>query len=432
MRQLEQAFVALWVNSSLRAFAPLRKTFLCLAILSCTGISHAENWDRFRGANGAGQSDDNAIPSTWDENNYLWKQPLPGIGHSSPVTWEDRVFLTSADPATGMQIVSAFDVQTGATLWQKKLDASTYHIHDQNSLASSTPVVDADRLYLLWLSNGHVSLVAYTHTGDEVWRRDVGPFKEQHGFGTSPVVVDDLVLVSLDCESAGGLWAFDRETGEPRWTLPQEPATTAFSTPCLLDPNAKEKLLLATNTALGLFAVNAANGKIMWQGFKDDLDQRFVSSPIVARGLIYVGCGQGGNGKLLLGVRPGDGSSPPAEVFRIGKGTPQVPTPVVAGDLLFVWSDKGIVSCHDASTGKQHWRERIGGNFHSSPLRIGNRIFGFSMAGQVIVLAADKTFEELARNELKEPCVATPAVSNHRLFLRTDTTLYCIGPPVVE
>jgi outer membrane protein assembly factor BamB len=435
MRLLNQflvSFVPLWFKALLRAFAPLREAFFCLSILLVLGAAHAENWDRFRGPNGAGQSDDDAIPSTWEEKNFLWKQPLPGIGHSSPVIWENRLFLTSADPATGTQIVSSFDVRTGATLWQKKLDASTYHIHDQNSLASSTPAVDAGHLYVLWLGNGQVSLAAFTHAGDELWRRDVGPFKEKHGFGTSPVVVDDLVLVALDCETDGGLSAFDRETGESRWTLPQEPSTTAYSTPCLLDPNANQKLLLATNTALGLFAVDAASGKIVWQGFKDDLDQRCVSSPVVAGGLIYVGCGQGGNGKLLLAAQPGDGSSPPAEVFRIGKSTPQVPTPVVAGDLLFVWNDKGIVSCHDAMTGKQHWLERIGGNFHSSPLRIGNRVFGFSRGGEAIVLAADKKFEVLARNDLKESCVATPAVSNHRLYLRTDSTLHCIGQPVVE
>ena len=109
-----------------------------------------------------------------------------------------------------------------------------------------------------------------------------------------------------------------------------------------------------------------------------------------------------------------------------------MPTPVVAGDLLFVWSDKGIVSCHDAATGQQHWRERIGGNFHSSPLRIGNRIFGFSMGGEAIVLAAEKQFAELARNDIKEPIVATPAIANHRLYVRTDATLYCIGQPPVE
>ncbi len=109
------------------------------------------------------------------------------------------------------------------------------------------------------------------------------------------------------------------------------------------------------------------------------------------------------------------------------ESAPQVPTPVVSGDLLFIWSDRGIVSCYDVATGKQYWRERIAGDFHASPLQIGDRVFGFSRSGDVVVLAASKEFKVLARNSLGEPCVATPAIANHRLLLRTEAKLYCVG-----
>jgi outer membrane protein assembly factor BamB len=429
------AGVPWWLNRLLRAFAPLREILLCFALFASAALYQnaiAENWDRFRGPNGAGQSDDNAIPTAWEPANFLWKQPLPGIGHGSPVIWENRIFLISADGATGTQIVSAHDLKSGAPLWQKKLDASKYHIHDLNSLASTTPAVDADYVYVVWLSGGEVSLAAFNHAGDEQWRRSIGPFEERHGFGISPIVVDDLVYVSRNSEAESAISAYDRKTGDVRWTLARDPSTTAFSTPCLLDPSAKQKLLLATSTATGLDAIDALTGTVVWHGFEEDLDQRCVSSPVVANGLVLVGCGQGGNGKLLMAVRPGDEASPPQEVYRVKQNMPQVPTPVVAGDLLFVVSDKGVASCYDVATGKQHWRERIGGDYHSSPIRIGNRIFCFSRGGEAVVLAADKDYELLARNNLNEPCIATPAIANHRLYVRTESTLACIGNPTTN
>ncbi len=418
-----------------RAFAPLRETLLCVALVASAAISStapAENWDRFRGPNGAGQSNDSTIPTTWEESNFLWKQSLPGIGHSSPVIWDSKLFLVSADTATGEQIVSAFDAGTGAPLWKKKLEASKYHINDLNSLASSTPAVDAERLYVLWLTGGQVTLAALTHAGEVLWRRDVGPFKEIHGYGNSPIVVDDLVIVANNSGAESSVTAFDGKTGEVRWRLPRESGITSFATPCLLDPNAPNKLLITSSTASGLTAIVAKSGKVAWESFKDEFDQRCVGSPIVANGMVFAGCGQGGNGKLLLAVRPGNPTSPTTEVYRLKQNTPQVPTSVVAGDLLFVWSDRGVVSCYDVPTGKQHWRERVGGDFHSSPIRIGDRIINCSRAGDAVVLAADKEFKVLARNSVNEPCIATPAVANHRLYVRTVSSLYCIGPPATN
>lgn len=430
INQFFVSFVPSWFTTLLRAFAPWRETLLCIATLTVVAIpnARAENWERFRGPNGAGQSDDNSIPSTWEPANYLWKQPLTGIGHSSPVIWGDRLFLISAD-TPGTQIVSAYDARTGAVLWQKKLEAFSYRIHNLNSLASSTPTVDADRLYVLWLNNGEVNLAAFTHTGDELWRREIGPYKEQHGFGISPVVIGDLIYVSRESGAASALTAYDCKTGDERWTIPHESNITAFSTPCLLDPTAKQKLLLATNTSTGLSAVDALTGKVVWQGLAEDLDQRCISSPIIAGDLVLVGCGQGGKGKLLVAVRPGSEGSPPQEVYRIEQGMPQVPTPIVVGDLLLAVSDKGVASCYDIKTGKLHWRERINGDYHSSPIRIGDRILAISRQGEAVVLAADKEFKELARNPLNELCVATPAVANHRLYVRTDSNLMCIGNP---
>ena len=196
----------------------------------------AENWDRFRGPNGAGQSDDAGIPTKFEPSNTLWKQPLTNIGHSSPIVWDGRVYLTSGDQQSGAQIVSAFDAQSGKPLWEKKFDAGSYHMNGLNSYASSTPAVDADHLYLLWLKDGRVTLTAITHQGIEVWHHDIGPFEERHGFGKSPIVVDDLVYVANDSDAESEVVALDCKTGNVRWHIPRESGTTAFATPCLFDP----------------------------------------------------------------------------------------------------------------------------------------------------------------------------------------------------
>src|SRR4029078_3833613 len=313
----------------LRAFAPLREivffmSFACLLIVS-SKVPGA-NWDRFRGPNGAGQSDDAGIPTKWEPQNFLWKQSLSHIGHSSPVIWGNRLFLTSGDTKTGAQIVSAFDIRNGAPLWEQKFDAGSYHMNSLNSYASSTPAVDADHIYLLWLKDGPITLAALTHDGKEVWRHDIGPFKEQHGFGKSPIVVDDLVYVANDSQAKSSIVAVDRKTGKPRWQIPRESGITAFATPCVYDPAAKEKLLVAASTASGLAAINSLTGKVVWQGLTDTLTERCVSSPIVAGGMVFVSCGQGGNGKVLVAARPGDSGQPPTEAYRLAQTIPNVPT----------------------------------------------------------------------------------------------------------
>jgi outer membrane protein assembly factor BamB len=416
----------------LRAFAPLREIFLLLyfsiALFSACDAS-AANWDRFRGPNGSGQSDDSTIPTKWEPANYLWKQPLASIGHSSPVIWDDRLYLTSGDAKTGELIVSAYNAKSGKQLWEKRFDAGrSYRINGLNSYASSTPAVDAEFLYVLCLKEGRAVLTTLTHEGAEVWHHDVGPFQEKHGYGESPVVVDDLVYVANDSEAESSVVALDRKTGDVRWQSKRESGTASFSTPCLLDPSAKDKVLLTLSTASGLTALNATTGQIVWQGLQDEITQRCVASPIVAGGMVLVSSGQGGMGKSLVAARP-EGNTV-KEVYHLEKGVPQVPTPVVAGDLLFLIQDRGTISCFDLATGKQNFRQRLGGDFHSSPIRIGNRIFCTARSGDVIVLAADRKYEELARNSLHEACHATPAVSNGRLYIRTESSLNCIGAPL--
>jgi outer membrane protein assembly factor BamB len=409
-------------------------SLVLLAAFSSVGAIRADNWDRFRGPNGAGQSDATGIPTEWSEANFLWKQPLPGVGHSSPVVWGDQLFVTSADPESAEQIVLAFDAHSGKPLWERRLASAPYSMHQSNSYATSTPAVDANQLYVLWLNGERVTLAAFTHDGHEVWRREVGHLNEKHGFGTSPIVVGDVVCVDNETQDAADsvVVGLERTTGELRWSIPRGTGKTVYATPCVWDAPDGHPLLLAASMGSGLTAFDPATGEIAWQCLEDDLPDRCISSPVMAAGLVIVSCGSGNNGLQLIAVRPGQGDEPPAEVYRLREGVPNVPTPIVAGDLLFLWHDRGTVSCVDAATGERYWRKRIGGKFHSSPVRIGDRIYCASIDGDVVVLAADKEYKLLARNPLGELCQATPAVAHNRLYVRTEASLVCIGTPTAD
>ncbi len=409
----------------------MREALLLLAVfvlLHTAKPAIAQNWERFRGPAGAGQSDDGAIPDKWDAQNFLWRRPLAGVGHSSPVVWGKRVFVTSADRKSDEQVVSAFDSESGQPLWERRLAGEPYALHAQSSFASSTPTLDAERLYMMWRSGDRAWLIAFTHGGEEVWRREVGNASDENGFGVSPIVMEGVVIAAVENEIGdSAITGFDAATGGVLWKTPRPSAKSPYCTPCTIESAGGKQLFVAASTAAGLSAFDPSNGQIVWKAAEKDFPQRIVGSPIAAGGLVITSCGLTGNGLHVIAIRAGDGSSPPLEAYRITESVPYVPTPVVAGDLLFLWGDRGIVSCYDLPTGALHWRQRVGGSFNCSPIRVGGRIFCVSMDGEVVVIAADKKYQLLARNVLDEPTSATPAVAGGRMFLRTESSLVCIG-----
>jgi outer membrane protein assembly factor BamB len=274
-----------------------------------------------------------------------------------------------------------------------------------------------------------VKLAAVTHQGRDVWQRDVGHLAEVHGFGTSPMLAGDVVCMTNDTEAEedSEIFAVDRRTGEEVWRQKSGGGKTSYATPCVWEAPGGKSLILMSTMGGGLTAYDPGSGAIAWNVLAHDLPDRCVSSPIVAAGHALVSCGSGNNGKHLIAMKLTSADEPPVESYRLKQSIPNIPTPVVAGELVFLWHDRGMVTCIDGATGKVHWRERIGGNFHSSPLRIGDRIFCISLTGEVVVLAAKAEYELIARHELGEPVVATPAVANNRLLIRTEQSLLCLG-----
>jgi outer membrane protein assembly factor BamB len=388
----------------------------------------AQEWTRFRGPNGSGISTAKTIPTTWTGKDINWKVSLPGPGHSSPVVWGDQIFVTSGDDQTNRLWVLCLSASQGRILWQKAFPLTHYHRNAYNSVASSSPAVDEQRVYVAWNLPERSTLLALDHAGNPVWDKDLGPHASQHGGGASPIVCQDQVIIANEHDGESCLISVAAATGQTRWKTPRKTTTAAYSTPCLYQPKTGSPALIFTSQSYGVYGVDPANGTVLWD-LADAFDKRVVSSPVLAAGLIIGACGSGGGGNYLVAVRPGEPSAhQKAELaYTIRKSAPYVPTSICVGNLFFLWSDDGVVSCVQAATGEIKWQERLGKHFFSSPVCVDGRLFCISTTGEVLVLRAADRFERLATNPLNETTHSTPAVAGGRMYIHTSKHLISIG-----
>jgi len=409
--------------------------FSTALVFTSSSPSQGQEWTRFRGPDGQGISDAKTIPIKWTDKDYNWKVELPGAGHSSPVIWGDKIFATCGGLDAGHGTVLAVNVSDGEILWKKEYSPETYKMNKLNSYASSTPAVDADRVYVLWPSPDETILAAIDHDGKEIWRKTFDGYHCQHGAGTSPIVVGDLVIFTQEHEKmstdAESFWvAVDKKTGSIRWKLSRKTGPkTSYSTPCLYSPAAGAPQLIFNSNSHGITAVDPRNGTVIWE-VASALPNRIVSSPVIADGLIIGTCGDGGSGKRLIAIRPGtsDKSVPPAEAYKIeDSSATYVPTAVARDGLLFTFHDRGDVSCLRSATGERLWKERPAGKFFGSPVCVDGKLYCMTTDGDVVVIKASETYELLGINALGETTEATPAVAGGRMYLRTYSHLFSIG-----
>ncbi len=398
-------------------------TVLLLSAWLASAPTWAEsNWPRWRGPTGAGQVEGTGLPVTWTRDDIAWETSLPGVGQSSPVVWEDRIFLTSASQDGKTRMVLGLSRTDGALLWKQEIAApGAEPLHKMNTYASATCATDGECVAAFF---GRGGLHGFTVEGQKLWSRDFGALEGPWGTGASPVIVDDLVIQNCDADNDAFLTAVHKRTGEIVWRTPRD-VHRGWSTPVLVEVQGKRQLVLNGHT--GMTAYDPATGERLWFA-RGDAGR---GEPTVApyRDLLIAVSGRPGD---MWAVRPAE-SSPEkaAEVWRTRRiGSRDLPSPIVVGDVLFVVSMQGVATSYDAGTGKLLARARLGGNFSASPIVADGKIYLPSEAGEVLVIEAGKEIRILARNPVDagddETFRASLAVHRGQFLCRSDRKLYCL------
>lgn len=408
----------------------MARVWLTLAVASLFGASAGANdWPAFRGPTGQGHSPERGLPIEWSEtSNVRWKIPVDGRGWSSPVVADGRVWLTTAtDDGNGSLRLLGYETDTGLEIVNTEVFRvdETASDNPKNSQASPTPIIDTDtdRVYVHFGADGTAAL---TTGGDIIWATRF-PYVTQHGNGGSPVLHDGQLFLSVDGYDTAYVVALDAATGDERWRTPRrQPISQAYSTPLLITVGDRDQLF-----SIGAFRATAydpASGDELWEvSYGDGFSN--VPAPVYGHGMVYIATGF--QVPSLIAVRAdGQGDVTSTHMaWTLRRGAPLTPSPLLVGDELYLVSDLGVATCVDALTGTIHWQHRLGGNFSASPVWADGRIYFQSEEGETSVVAPGIEFELLATNELDGLTLASPAVADGSLFIRSHDHLYRIGGP---
>lgn len=428
-----------------------------LAMVAVWTTSGGEQWPQFRGPRGDGHSDARGLPLTWSEaSNVRWKTPIHGKAWSSPVVWDNQVWLTTATEDGKELFVVCVDRESGKVLRDQKLRdvATPQFCHKFNSYASPTPVIEAGRLYVTFGSP--LTACLDTETGAVLWERRDFVCNHYRGAGSSPILYGDLLILNFDGSDQQFVVALDKHTGRTVWRADRsidfqdvgpdgQPEAEgdfrkAFATPHVATLAGRPVLL--SSGAKAHYAYDPLTGRELWR-----VEERTAHScstrPVTGHGLVYFLTGWS-NGQLLA-VRPGaageviDANAPASAssggglslAWKVKRSVARKPSLLLVDELLFMIDDGGIATCLDARTGQEIWRERVGGNYSASPLYAEGRVYFCSEEGKTTVIEAARQFKVLAENQLQPDAVespagfmASPAVAGRALFLRTRTHLY--------
>ncbi len=401
---------------------------LTAVILTASSSTHAESWPEFRGPTGQGHSTARHLPLEWSgTKNVAWKQPLSGLGWSSPVLRDGRLYLTSAVPRDGgNQSLQTFclEAASGKILWSTEVFAMPVSKgHQKNSQASPTPILEGNRLYVHF---GHLGTACLDLAGKVVWRNSDIQYSPVHGNGGSPILVDKALVFSCDGGSDPFIIALDKSSGKVLWKTPRTSDAArkfSFSTPLLITVNGKKQIISPGSGAVCAF--DPQTGKEIWRA-RYEGGYSVIPRPVFGHGLLFIGTGY--DRPTVIAVRPdGHGDVTDTHIaWTLTKGAPNTPSLLLVGDELYMVSDAGIGSCLDAKTGQVHWQERLGGNYSASPIFADGRIYFQNEEGVGVVIKPGKTFEKLAENPLGERTLASYAVDDGALFIRSQENLYRI------
>jgi len=420
-------------------------------------VAAEARWPGWRGPGGQGVASATGLPTEWSATrNVAWKTPIPGRGHSSPVVWGDRIFLTTAIEGAvvpgakavthmdeGKEFVHpdavgadrkhkfevlAIDAKTGKILWEKVAFEGTPYdsAHRKASFASPTAVTDGERVYAFFGAEG---LYAYDYEGKLAWKASLGGIAAMGvGYGTSPVLHKGLVIIQCDEDSGekSFIVAFDARTGKEAWRTPRK-VQVSWATPVVVQAGSREELVTVGNE--WLIAYDPATGKELWRA--KGLESNAVPSPVAGKGLVILTSGY--PAKKAIAIKPGgtgDVTGTDRILWTYDKGTAYVPSPILYGDFVYLVTDKGLITCLDAKTGAVKYeggRPPVPATFMASPVALDGKILLASQDGDVFVIKAGPAHQVLGTNSLGEPISASPAIANGRLYIRGEKTLFAIG-----
>ena len=409
----------------------MRRCQSCLLLVVIAGLSvqtaFAENWPGWRGPRGDGTSQESKLPTAWsDTENVAWKVPLAFGGHSSPVVWNDFVFLAGADTESKNRVLIALDRKTGKTIWEAVVDQSPLEKkHNLNSWASSTPTTDGERVYVSFLKEKEMLVAAYDLKGNELWKVRPGVFSSVHGYCSCPVVFEDTLIINGDHDGAAYLLALNRKTGSTVWKTDRENKTRSYCTPLIREIDGRTQMMLSGSKSIASF--DPRTGKRQW--VIDGPTEQFVASLVYHEGLVFVTGGF--PDKHIMAIDPrGSGNLTKSENIKWHierNGVSYVPSPVATEGLFFIVSDEGVGTCRDAKTGEVQWQKRIGRHNSASLVTAEGRVYFLDDDGVMRVVKAAREYEVIAENKLGEATYASPAMSRGQMLIRGEKHLYCIG-----
>jgi outer membrane protein assembly factor BamB len=430
-----------------------------IALIGMSGAAYSDDWPQWRGASGNGVSNEAGLPTRWSKDDIAWKTPLRGLGVSSPIVWGDRVLVTSqlgqgelrpgnhptlaqgagssAEKPLGKGaatfaekqvyfLIEAFRRSDGRQIWEYRLRAEGQlaPVHQKHNLASPSPVTDGEMVYA-WFGNGQ--LVALNMEGKLVWQRHLGreysPFEIEWGHGSSPALYRDLLILECDHIPASYLIALDRKTGKEKWKVDRGKGVRSYSTPSVVRGPRGDELIV--NASERIDAYDPTSGKLLW--YTGEPNRFPIPVPSSENGVVYASRGYR-SGPFMAIRLGGTGDISRTHVqWLVPTGAPYVSSLVLYQGLIYMANDAGVASCFDAKTGEKVWQARTEGIFSASPVAGDGKVYLMSETGETIVIKAGREFQVLARNELDERIVASPAISGRQLFIRTDNYLFCIG-----
>lgn len=436
-----------------RAFSSGRFTLLLGLIFSMRALAAAggeQHWPQFRGNLGDGSTTSAHLPLSWDEKkNVVWKTAIHGRAWSSPVVWGNRIWVSTASEDGKALSLLSVDGMTGKILTDQKLFdvANPQFAHKFNTYGSPTPVVEEGFVYVTFGSPGTACLD--TKTGKVVWERRDFVCNHFRGAGSSPIVHGNLLILHFDGSDHQFVAALDKKTGATQWEVKRsvdykdlgpngKPEADgdwrkAYATPHVATLGGREHLI--SIGAKAAYGYDPLTGKELWR-VEERTSHSAGTRPLVGHGMVFVPTGWSSG--QLLAIQPGtqgevlDVNAPTVEqgsgslkmAWRVKRNVPRKPSLLLKGDHLFMIDDGGIAACVEAKTGKEIWRERVGGNYSASPLLAPGRIYFFSEEGKTTVLADKPVFEKLAESTLGDGFMASPAVLGDALILRSKTALY--------